>query len=62
MHRNKVGLVLFPDPPCKRVSVKPGLWTGLDWTGLDWPKLLYTDSEHHQGYNGLSSALSQVAS
>jgi len=32
------------------VSVKPGLWTGLDWTmdwtglwtGLDWPKQLYT--------------------
>ena len=39
-----------------------GLDYGLDWTGLDWPKQLYTDSEHHQGYNSLSPALSQVAS
>ena len=21
---------------CNGVTVKPGLWTGLDWTGLDW--------------------------
>jgi len=44
-----------------RVSVKPGLWTGLDY-GLDWTGLTKTDSEHHQGYNSLSPALSQVAS
>jgi len=50
-----------------RVSVKPGLWTGLDY-GLDWTvdwtgltKQLYTDSERCQGYNSLSPALPQVA-
>jgi len=49
------------------VSVKPGLWTGLDY-GLDWTvdwtgltKQLYTDSERCQGYNSLSPALPQVA-
>ena len=39
------------------ISVKPGLWTG-----LDSPKQLYTDSKRHQGYNSLSPALPQFAS
>ena len=63
-------IVTIPLPslllPSSWVSVKLGLWTGLDWTmdgiGLDWPKQLYTDSERHQGYNSLSPALPQVAS
>jgi len=66
MHGNNIWFLLQGFTYCTvfhpwfGVSVKPGLWTGLNY-GLDWPKQLYTDSEHHQGYNSLSPALPQVA-
>ena len=31
-----------PNPYPNWITVKPGLWAGLDWTGLDWTETTIT--------------------